>query len=69
MAEPEQVQMTVTVSQDADGVTVELNPDDLINLRPDDTIDKVTVTMAGERIAELQRFHGLPPGINPADLN
>ena len=65
----EEKQIPVTVSQDDGEVTVELNPDDLIALRPDDSINTVYITLAGEKIAQLQRFPGFPPGTDTSPLN
>jgi len=66
---PDKMQITVTVSQDENQVTVELDPEDLINLREGDEINKVSITLAGEQIALLQRFRGMPPGGGNASLN
>lgn len=66
---PDKMQLTVTVSQDDNEVTVELDPEDLINLKYGDEIDKVTITLAGEKIALLQRFRGTIPGGDIAGLN
>ena len=69
MAEPEKVQMYVTVTVDGDQVNVDLDPEDVIAMRADDTIDKVGITLAGEPIALLQRFAGPMPGNGNAGLN
>jgi len=67
---PEQKkQLPVTVTEDNEIVTVELNPEDLINLRDGEEIDTVSITLAGKEVARIQRFEGLPPGVNPASLN
>jgi len=66
---PDKMQLTVTVTQDKNQVTVELDPEDLINLRDGDEISKVSITLAGEQIALLQRFREMPPGGGNASLN
>jgi hypothetical protein len=62
---PDKMQITVTVSQDKNRVTVELDPEDLINLKVGDEINQVNITLAGEQIALLQRFRGTMPGTGP----
>ena len=62
---PDKMQITVTVSQDENRVTVELDPEDLINLREGDEIDQVSITLAGEQVALLQRFRERFPGTQP----
>lgn len=69
MAEPERDIIPVKISKTGTEISVDLNPDDLIDLRGDDSIETVNITLAGTRIAQLQRFEGLPPGVNPADFN
>lgn len=60
--------MKVTVTHENDRVTVELNPDDLIDLRGDHDVSTIDLTLAGERIAQLQRFNG-PIGDIDAGMN
>jgi hypothetical protein len=49
-----------------DEVTIDLNPDDLIDMKGGDEVSRVSLTMAGERIAIMQKFLGgytLPRGL------
>ncbi len=61
----EKMQLTVTVSQDENQVTVELDPEELVGLKEGDEINQVSITLAGEQIALLQRFRGTAPGPGP----
>jgi len=66
MPEPERDILPVTVNRQPDEVTVDLNPDDLIDLKGGDDVTRVSLTMAGERIAIMQKFlggHTLPRGL------
>lgn len=65
----DKIQIPVDVSVEDGRVVVELNPEDLIELRPDEEINTVSITLAGEEIARLQRFPGFPPGTNTSQLN
>ncbi len=62
---PDKMQLTVTVSHDGEQVTIDLDPEELINLRDGDDISKVSITLAGEQIALIQRFRGTMPGPGP----
>lgn len=48
--------LKVAVTRDGDVMTVDLNPDDVIDLREDDEIGKIVIRAAGEPIMEVQRF-------------
>src|SRR5690348_15856372 len=66
MTEPERDILPVTVKRQPDEVTIDLNPDDLIEVNGGDQVTRVSLTMAGERIAIMQKFlggHTLPRGL------
>lgn len=65
---PDKVQITVTVSEDHGEMTVDLNPQEIIDLRSSDRVETIHIAFAGERVLEMDRIAttALPP--NP-DLN
>jgi hypothetical protein len=56
MAEPERDLVPVTIARGRDEITVDVNPDDLIDLKAGDSIGTVNVTIGGEPVMTFRRI-------------
>lgn len=55
---PENKTLPVTVTRGQTEITVEMNPDDILDLKQGDEITRVNLTLSGENVAILQKLLG-----------
>jgi hypothetical protein len=62
----EKRQLPVTVTRGPDEVTIEMDPEDILDLKQGEEITRVNLTMGGANVAILQKFlggHTMPQGL------